>query len=277
MTMRFKSCPAFKVDPAAAEAGTFEAIVSVFGNLDSAGDVVMPGAFSESLAEWRATGDPIPVLWSHRMDDPRMSIGKVLDIAELESGDARIPDWAGEWLKANGGLWVKGQINTGPDATDVAVAAHKLLKNRLVKQFSYAYDIQDAGWGTVDGRDAYELRKLSLFEVSPTQIGANNLTQLLGAKAAALVAAAPHADPEHFRRHLAGMDVIEVRDLIDHLKVDLRGRIDSTTVDGTGASDGGTVKDEEPSQVKSEEPARRDDKSIRLLTQLIETETEYAS
>lgn len=275
--MKFKSCPAFKVDSATADAGTFEAIVSVFGNVDSMGDVVMPGAFTDTLAEWKSSGDPIPVLWSHRMDDPRFSIGTVLDAAELEPHDPRIPEWADEWLKSHGGLWVKGQLDASSDASDVATAARKLLKGRLVKQFSYAYDIVDGGWGTADGKDAFELRKLSIFEISPTQIGANNLTQLLGAKAASLVASAPDfvGDPAKARRLLSAMDTGDICEAIAILGKALAER---NNVDGTDASDNGrTVKGEEPSRVKPEEPARHDDMSLRLLSQLLESETEYAS
>lgn len=271
--MKYKSCPAFKVADAT-DTGVFEAIVSVFGNVDSMGDVVMPGAFTDTLATWKSSGDPIPVLWSHRMDDPRFSIGTVLEAEELEPHDARIPEWADEWLKSNGGLWVKGQLDTGADATDVATAARGLLRKRLVKQFSYAYDVVDAGWGTVGGQDAYELRKLDLFEVSPTQIGANNLTQLIGAKASALIASAPDAgsDPAAMRRLLSTMDVGDIRQAIAALSKALAER----KPDGTDTSDNGTVKDEEPSRVKSEEPARRDDDSIRLLS-ILEAEMEYAS
>jgi phage head maturation protease len=275
--MRYKTCPAFKADTAAGITGGFEAIVSVFNNVDSMGDVVMPGAFTDTLAEWKSSGDPIPVLWSHRMDDPRFSIGTVLDAAELEPGDSRIPDWADEWLKNNGGLWVKGQIHTGDDATDVAAAAHKLLKQRLVKQFSYAYDIIDAGWETVGGQDAYALRTLKLFEVSPTQIGANNLTQLLGAKAAALVASTTDlaGDSAKVRRLLSALDEGDIREAHAILGKALAER----SADGNGTSGSGTAKGEEPAKVKPEEPARTDRlASIRLRSQLIEDETEvYAS
>jgi HK97 family phage prohead protease len=271
--MKFKSCPAFKISDTSADAGTFEAIVSVFGNVDSVGDVVMPGAFTDTLADWKASGDPIPVLWSHRMDDPRFSIGTVLDAAELEPHDARIPDWADEWLKEHGGLWVKGQLDTSSDASDVAAAARKLLKGRLVKQFSYAYDVVDAGWGTVGGQDAYELRKLQIFEVSPTQIGANNLTQLLGAKAAALVANATDLASDPARRLVSGMDTKELCEAIAYFSKALAER---STGHDTDASGNGTVKGEEPSQVKPEEPARRNELSARLLSQIEILELECA-
>lgn len=44
--------------------GEYRALVSVFGTVDAYGDVVLPGAFADTLAEWKSAGDPIPVYWS---------------------------------------------------------------------------------------------------------------------------------------------------------------------------------------------------------------------
>lgn len=174
-----KSCPV-KVKAAGApdglEDGQFEAIVSVFGNKDSYGDIVVPGAFTDTLAEWAAKGDPIPVYWSHRMDDPDFNIGWVLEAKEVDEG-----------------LHVKAQL----DLEDSAKAAqvYRLLKGRRVTQFSFAYDIDEAAWVEKDGESWYELRKLSLHEVGPTPIGANQETELLAVKAAA----------QHAEQYVAGV------------------------------------------------------------------------
>ncbi|MGK5729718.1 HK97 family phage prohead protease [Streptomyces sp. URMC 124] len=147
-------------------AGEFTAIVSVFGNEDSVGDVVMPGAFADDLARWKDSGDPIPVIWSHDWSDPFSHIGHVTDARE-----------------AAGGLLVTGQLDLdNPKAQQV----FRLLKGRRVTQFSFAYDIEDGGWGERDGREVYELRKLKIHEVGPTLVGANQETELLAAKAAGL-------------------------------------------------------------------------------------------
>lgn len=173
--MLFKSCPA-KIKAAGEQDGLadgeFEAIVSVFGNVDSYGDVVVKGAFTDTLAEWAAKGDPIPVYWSHRMDDPDFNIGEVVEARETDEG-----------------LWVKGRLDL-----DSAKAAqvHRLLKGRRVTDFSFAYDIVEAGWATQDEEEYLELRKLKVHEVGPTPIGANDETDLLGIKAAG-----------HAARHLA--------------------------------------------------------------------------
>lgn len=145
-------------------AGEFTALVSVFGNEDSVGDVVMPGAFADDLARWKDSGDPIPVIWSHDWGDPWSHIGHVTEARE-----------------SAGGLLVTGQLDMdNPKAQQV----FRLLKGRRVTQFSFAYDIEDGGWGERDGREVYELRKLRIHEVGPTLVGANQETELIAAKAA---------------------------------------------------------------------------------------------
>jgi phage head maturation protease len=254
--MKYKTAPArLKAADAAAaiDDGTFEAIVSVFGNVDSWGDVVKPGAFADTLDEWKASGDPIPVWWSHRMDDPMMNIGVIVEAEELAGGDARIPEWADQWVKDHGGLWVKGQIDTGLDATDKAMATHKLLRNRRVTQFSYAYDVIDSGIETVDGEDVYALRKLKLYEVSPTPIGANELTELIAAK----------ARRSKSGRVLSAKNETAIRDAVALLD----GVLSGLDEDGDDDDDSKSAKDEEPPRVKSEEP-RMDAELTRLLTEI---------
>lgn len=154
--------------------GQFEALVSVFDNEDSMGDVVRAGAFTESLAEWAAKGDPIPVIWAHNWGDPFAHIGRVIKATETLHG-----------------LEVLAQIDdlTGDDVNETAKQVYRLLKGRRVKQFSFAYDVveeafvkdDDHRWGGY-----WELRKLSVHEVGPCLVGANQETELLAAKAAGI-------------------------------------------------------------------------------------------
>lgn len=157
--MEFKTAPV-SIKAVDGETGTFEALVSVFGNKDSYGDVVMPGAFAKTLAEWESKGDPIPVYWSHRMDDPDYNIGHVLEAKETDAG-----------------LLVKAQLDLGGGKAD---QVHRLLKGRRVTQFSFAYDV--VADKKVD--DVTELHEVKLYEVGPTPIGANQETELLAVKAA---------------------------------------------------------------------------------------------
>lgn len=148
------------------EPGQFEAIVSVFNNVDSYGDVVVPGAFADTLKAWAEKGDPIPVIWSHQWSDPESHIGEVLAIEERPEG-----------------LWVKAQIDLDDDSPR-AKKVNRLLKGRRVTQFSFAYDEVESGPGKRDDRDVWELRKLDIHEVGPCLIGVNRDTELLAAKAA---------------------------------------------------------------------------------------------
>jgi HK97 family phage prohead protease len=211
------------------DTGEFEAIVAVFGNVDSGGDVIAKGAFADNLSEWEASGDPIPVVWSHDSNDPFSHIGSVVEASETDTG-----------------LLVKGQLDLdNPKAAQV----HKLLKGRRVTQFSFAYSVLDAGPTEVDGVKATELRRLKLYEVGPTLVGMNQSTELLSAKSDDVDAKAG--------RVLSAKNVQVVNDAItaaDALKSALKALLDGATNDDGKASTGQQVKDEEPPAAKSEEP-----------------------
>lgn len=145
--------------------GQFTALASVFNNIDSVGDVVMPGAFADDLKAWSASGDPIPLLWGHQMSDPDMNLGKVLEAAETEAG-----------------LQIKAELDLdNPKSAQV----YRLLKGKRVSKMSFAYDIEDGAPAERDGRSVYELRKLKLHEVSVVQVPANPAASIQQVKAAA--------------------------------------------------------------------------------------------
>lgn len=211
------------------ETGEFEAIVAVFGNVDSGGDVIAKGAFSDTLAEWSESGDPIPVVWSHDSNDPFSHIGSVVEASETETG-----------------LLVKGQLDLdNPKAAQV----HKLLKGRRVTQFSFAYSVLDAGPTEVDGVKATELRRLKLYEVGPTLVGMNQSTELLSAKSDDVDAKAG--------RILSAKNAAVVKNAItaaDELKSALQALLDAATNDDGKASTGQQVTDQEPPAAKSDTP-----------------------
>lgn len=172
--MRTKECRAKVKAAGTADGlaeGQFTALVSVFGNEDSMGDVVLPGAFTTTLAEWAAKGDPLPVIWSHRWADPFSHIGTVIKAEETTEG-----------------LLVTGQIDDLGE-NDTADQVYRLLKGRRVTQFSFAYDVVQEAWVRDDSErwgGYWELRELKVHEVGPCLVGANQETQLIAAKAARL-------------------------------------------------------------------------------------------
>lgn len=143
--------------------GEFVGYASVFEVKDSYGDVVRPGAFTDTLAEWASKGDTIPVLYGHDMADPFSNIGGVVAAEQDERG-----------LKVTALLDVEE-----PKAQKV----YKLLKGRRINQMSFAYDIVEGApakndqWG-----DYFSLDRLKLYEVSIVPIGANQETEILAVK-----------------------------------------------------------------------------------------------
>jgi len=138
---------------------------------------VLPGAFDSTLEEWRASGNPIPVVWSHAYGNVENHIGVVLE-AEQRTLDGKT------------GLWVRGQLDTDPEDR-VALKVAKLMRGKRITQFSFSYDVLEGAYvkSQTDLGDYYELRKLRLYEVGPTLIGANQETELLAAKALREIAA----------------------------------------------------------------------------------------
>ena len=129
---------------------------------DSYGDVVAKGAFLDAIAEIKATGRVLPLLFNHDNSDLKNYIGTILDLEEDDHG-----------LKFDATF----------DATQEAQRARELaMDGRLVK-VSFAYDVLDQGEVTLeDGRKANELRKLRIHEVSLVLYPANPDTSVISVK-----------------------------------------------------------------------------------------------
>lgn len=140
--------------------GTFRGYASVFGNIDSYNEIVMPGAFKESLQRIKDSGDPLPVLWQHRSGEP---IGGSDVLSEDDRG-----------LKTEGWL-LKDHI---PRAAE----AHELMKRRVVRGLSIGYYVDES---SLDEKTyVRSLLKLDLVEYSIVTFPANALAQVDEVKAA---------------------------------------------------------------------------------------------
>ena len=184
--MLYKSC---KASYKAGEEGVVEAYVSVFGNVDSYGDRVKYGAFTESLA----TKAP-KLVWQHDLQRP---IGKTLEAREIPAGDPSLPDD----LKDYGALWVKGAFNLNTtDGRD----AYEHIKFGSVDEYSFGYEEIESAPNQDGTKD---LTKLRFVEWSPVTLGANPLTATASVKAVNLdtktdaVAAALDDVMDYVRKH----------------------------------------------------------------------------
>lgn len=151
--------------------GTFEAIVSAFGNKDSQGDVTEKGAFVESLGKRTAKGSHLPAVWSHQFNNPEMFIGKYFEHEETETG-----------------LRLKGRLNL---AWAMGQRVYELYKEGLVTEFSWSgrvedYKVIEKGDPLFDEEKEWlngaRILKVDLWEAGPTFRGANPATELLSVK-----------------------------------------------------------------------------------------------
>jgi HK97 family phage prohead protease len=168
--------------------GEFQALVSVFGNIDNAGDRILSGAFTKTLAKWRASGDPVPVIWSHewKMPDAHIGVADPHDVVETDRG-----------------LLVRGQLDIDDNPT--ASRVYKLMKRRSLKEFSFGYKVPPGGERR--GQDgANELIEIDLIEVGPTLKGMNPATELHGVKGETV----PNVD--HLPEPAVSPELAEVRE-----------------------------------------------------------------
>lgn len=137
-------------EKAVSENGVIEGYASVFGNVDSYGEIVEPGAFVDSLVKSKREGRRIKMLYQH---DPSQPIGVWDDLAE----DAK-------------GLWVKGRllIEESPKAREV----HGLLKAGALDGLSIGYRTI-ASEPKAGKPGVISLKKLDLLENSIVTFAAN--------------------------------------------------------------------------------------------------------
>lgn len=147
------------------EIGQIEAIVSVFGNVDSGNEIVRPGFFKASIARKLPKG-----VWAH---DWRQPIAKTLEAREILAGDPELP----AHLKDLGGTYIKGQFNL---ETQRGREAYSDIKFGIVDEFSIGYQVTK---DTMDQKTGIrELLEGDWAEWSPVLKGMNDQTTLISIK-----------------------------------------------------------------------------------------------
>ena len=119
---------------------------------DSYGDIVIKGAFKETLKKRKATGHPFPLCFNHDFDQ---IIGAVFEAEEDDYG-----------------LKIRASFLNTPAAQE----KRELVKEGIVWQFSFAYSILGAEAPTEEEKKQgiyQKLTKLDLYEVSLVPVPAN--------------------------------------------------------------------------------------------------------
>lgn len=140
-----------------------KAYALAFGNIDSWGDIILPGACDKFLASEAA--DRMTLCWQH---ERATVIGRITDKG--------VDDY---------GMWIEGDILPTTAGKDAAI----LIKSGAVKEFSIGYRATKYHYEKREGYD-YDIRileEIEVLEVSPVTIAANPKAIIVSAK----------ADPNH--------------------------------------------------------------------------------
>ncbi len=139
--------------------GTFEGYGSVFNITDGGGDIVVPGAFADTLATQKAAGRMPAMLWQHRPSEP---IGVYTHMEEDAVG-----------LKVSGQLALK---------TTRGAEAYELMKMGALSGMSIGYRSRDDSYDRVTG--VRTLKKLDLVELSLVTFPMNDASRISSVKSA---------------------------------------------------------------------------------------------
>ena len=146
------------------EAGKISGFFSTYETEpDSYGDIILPGAFSETLEKRKETGHPFPICFNHDFD-------KVIGVADSIEDTEKGPFMTGHFLDT-------------PQAQEV----REFVKSGAIYQFSFAYDV--LGWREPNDDERAKgvrnvLTKLDLFEISVVTVPANQNAVITEVKSA---------------------------------------------------------------------------------------------
>lgn len=141
--------------------GIFYGYGSMFGgNPDSYGDIIVKGAFKDSLELGGRNGYGVSMLWQH---DPTQPIGTWLELNENEKG-----------------LNVVGKLTKGVRQADEALL---LMKDGALQGLSIGYEINRNDYEYDEKKKIRYLKKINLWEISPVTFPANTRARVTTVKA----------------------------------------------------------------------------------------------
>lgn len=175
----------FKIK-AVSEDGLFSGYGSVFGVVDSYKEVVVPGAFTESLQ-----GRMPALLWQHRSAEP---IGVYTSVKEDSVG-----------------LYVEGKLAL---KTARGAEAYELLKMNALNGLSIGFITREDSYDKVSG--IRTLKKIDLWEVSLVTFPANDASRVAMVKG--IEAIECRAEAEDYLRNVGGLSKQQAREIISRIK-----------------------------------------------------------
>lgn len=141
------------------EGGAFEGYAAVFGNVDAWDDIILPGAFADSLKEHKSKNTMPALLWHHNAREP-------------------LGVWESMWEDGHG-LFVKGLLLK--DEVQKAGEVYALLKAKAISGMSIGYQTRDS---SMDEKTWIRtLKKVDLLEASLVTFPANEAARVTSVKA----------------------------------------------------------------------------------------------
>lgn len=174
--------------------GVFKGYASTWDR-DLYDDEIVKGAYAECLkADFKGTGEGIPIYWNHDYSTPMNLIGQSVSAVEDERGLAFV-----------------GRLDL---ESAEGKRAYEHLKAGRVHQMSIGFLAQETAWVKSEG-DKYshrEIRKIRLFEVSLVTMAANQQCEVDEVKAIAAEAKAGRAlsasNEERIRSAIASLEEV---------------------------------------------------------------------
>ncbi|MAD98918.1 MAG: HK97 family phage prohead protease [Flavobacteriaceae bacterium] len=179
--------------------GRFSGYLSIFNNVDFYGEIVRPGAFTETIKNWKAEGSVMPLLWQHSSFEP---IGVWNDLKEDDTG-----------------LWADGQILVDAGPLEQRAWAH--VKAGSLSGLSIGYYVNK--WSMDEEEGILYLDEIDLREGSLVTFPANREAQIDTVKKTSLELRrrVAHGEPltvrqmEFALREHCGLSKAEARGVID--------------------------------------------------------------
>lgn len=140
--------------------GTFSGYGSVFDVKDSYGDIVIKGAFANTLKAANDNGVFPAMLWQHDTKEP---IGVYTKMQEDEHG-----------------LYVEGRLLIHDDP--LAKRAHAHLKAGSISGLSIGFTLAENGYEYNSEKDAFILKAIDLWELSIVTFPANDQSRVTDVK-----------------------------------------------------------------------------------------------
>lgn len=149
-----------KADDATDGGGMLTGYASTFGNVDAAEEIVMAGAFKDTVAEFLEAGF---IALGHDW--------RALPIATPTSAE-----------EDKKGLLISAEFHTTPDAQNARTVVRERLDRGKAVKMSIGYEVLEDSIRNEKGGKVRELHKLKLYEVSVVTVPANPLADVTGAK-----------------------------------------------------------------------------------------------